>query len=231
MVLGALLLVVILLFVSCGGEDDGKGGGDRTAATQTPTPGAAAGSTPDTEPSYEDEPGPGPSLPDPADLEQPGGGTGLDPSAGANGGQNGTGNDANVTVPTDGSCADSEMSVTPVPAATSIKRGASVVIKLKVKNISTRACTRDLGAGAQELYIDQGARKFWSSDGCSSDRSANAQRLQPGAEMEYSVTWNGRQSNKCASALAAGPNLPPGQFELRARLGTKVSEPVLLTVA
>jgi hypothetical protein len=229
-VLGGVLLVVILMFVACGGEDDDPKRGTGTAASKAPTP-APAGSTPDIEPSFSDaEPGSGPSLPDPQDLQpqQPG----VDPSAGANGaGQNGTGTNSNVTVPTSTDCGDAEVSVTPVPGATSARRGQAIGMKLKIKNISTRACVRDLGAGAQELYLVQGARKYWSSDTCSTDRSTNPQRLQPGAEFEYAVTWNGRQSDKCTGAQPSGQAPPQGQYELRARLGTKISEPVLMTLA
>ena len=231
MVLGALLLAVIVLFVSCGGEDNPNKRGSGPAS-QEPTPSSAA-STPEEEPSFSDAaPNGGPALPNPEDLQSPGNtnpnpNPGVDPSSGAGS----TGNNANVTAPADGSCADQEMSVTPVPASATTKRGNPLVIRLKIKNISARSCTRDLGAGAQELYIDQGARKYWSSDTCSADRSSNAQTLQPGAEFEYTVTWNGRQSSKCASAQAAGPAPPPGQYEVRGRLGTKISEPVALTIA
>jgi hypothetical protein len=223
-----VLLAVILLFVSCGGEDDGGNRGTG-ASSQAPTP-APGSATPDEEPSFSDAQPGGPSLPNPEDLQSQAPqnpGTGADPSAGAGT----TGNNANVTAPADGSCADSELAVTPVPASATAKRGTPVIIRLKIKNVSARVCTRDLGAGAQELYLDQGARKYWSSDTCSADRSANQQRLQPGAEFEYTVTWNGRQSSKCAAALAAGPAPPPGRYELRGRLGTKVSEPVALTIA
>ena len=225
--LGAVLLVALLWFVSCGGEDD-DGNRGTGASSQAPTP-APAKSTPEEEPSFSDaQPGAGPSLPAPEDLQSPHPNpnpNGQPPSAGAN-----TGNNANVTAPADGSCADQEVSVTPVPAATTARRGTPVVIRLKIKNIGTRTCTRDLGAGAQELYLDQGARKYWSSDTCSTDRSSNPQQLRPGAEYEYTVTWNGRQTSKCTAALAAGPAPPPGTYELRGRLGTKVSEPVAMTI-
>ena len=227
-VIGVVLLAVILLFVSCGGEDDGPNRG--TGASQAPTP-APASSTPEEEPSFsEADPNGGPALPDPEDLrsQQPQPNTGTDPSAAPPGT---TGNNANVTAPADGSCADAELAVTPVPASSAAKRGVPVTIRLKIKNTSARTCTRDLGAGAQELYLDQGARKYWSSDTCSADRSANPTRMQPGAEYEFAVTWNGRQSSKCAAALAAGPAPPPGRYELRGRVGTKVSEPVALTIA
>jgi hypothetical protein len=235
-VLGALLLVVIVFFVSCGGEDEGNPRG--TGATTPPATPAPAESAPEEEPSFSDAaPGAGPSLPAPEDIQSqpagPAGPRGVGPSGGADGTGNNpsvTGNNANVTAPADGSCADQEVAVTPVPSAASVKRGAAVTIRLKIRNVSTRTCTRDLGAGAQELYIDQGARKYWSSDTCSTDRSSNPQRMQPGAEFEFTVTWNGRQSSKCEGVLAAGPNPPPGTYEIRGRLGQKISQPVALTI-
>ena len=229
---GVLLLIVIALFVSCGGGDDADPRGSGNGASQAPTPTPDPSASVDPEPSFADaQPGgSGPSLPAPEDLQSPGGGN---PSGGTNGGTNGQpdGSDANVNAPNGAACADQEVTVTPVPGTESAKRGTPVVIKLKIKNVSNRTCTRDLGAGAQELYIDQGARKYWSSDTCSSDRSANQQQLRAGAEFEYAVTWNGRQSSKCTAELSDGPAPPPGTYEVRGRLGTKISEPVALAIA
>jgi hypothetical protein len=231
-VLGALLVVVILLFVSCSGGGDNKNSNRGQATSSQSTVPAPTSSTPDDEPSFSDaEPGGGgPSLPAPGDLTaQPtlGDGTGT---SGAPSGQNPGGTNANVTAPAGTTCADSEMSVTPVPASTTIKRGTPVVIRLKIKNISTRTCSRDVGADPQEIYIDQGARKYWSSDTCSTARNSDVRAFAPGAEREYSVTWNGRQSSKCQGGVAAGPAPIPGQYEVRGRLGTKVSDAVVLTI-
>ena len=88
----------------------------------------------------------------------------------------------------------------------------------------------DVGADPQELYLDQGARKYWSSDTCSTDKSSNVRRLLPGEELTFKVTWNGHQSSACTGGASSGPNPPPGQFELRARLGTLVSNAVPLTI-
>lgn len=233
-VLGALLLVVIMLFVACGGGDDkpgGNGNGKGTAASQAPTPAPAdpdESAEPDAEPSFSDAKPNNPDLPDPDQVQpsSPQPNPGANPSAGTV-----TGTDANVTAPANGQCADQEVTVTPQPASPAVRRGVAVLIRLKIKNISTRECTRDLGAGAQELYLVQGAKKYWSSDTCSADRTANLTRMQPGAEFEYTVTWNGRQTDKCQSALAAGSAPPPGHYELRGRLGTKLSEPVTLSIS
>src|SRR6266542_3459450 len=86
------------------------------------------------------------------------------------------------------------------------------------------------GGGPQEIYIGQGARKYWSSDTCSTVRSSDVRVFAPGAEREYSVTWNGRQSSTCQGGVAAGPAPVPGQYEVRGRLGTKVSDAVILTI-
>ncbi|MFI5932498.1 adhesin [Actinoplanes sp. NPDC051494] len=246
-VLGALLLGVIVLFVSCsGGDDDSKRG--TGASSQAPTP-APASASPEDAPSFVDPP-PGagnPSRPDPEDLQTtapgstpsvgaasagPGGDTGgaegVPASAGA-----GTADGANtaVTQPADGSCGDTEISLTPIPASTTVGRGAPVEIRLKIKNVSARACKRDLGADLQEIYIESGAQKIWSSDTCSTVRGSDVQQLAPNSEREFNVTWNGHQSTKCTAGLAAGTAPAAGQYQVRARLDHKVSNPVTLNVS
>jgi hypothetical protein len=222
-VLGALLLGVIVLFVSCsGGDNKNSTRGQGASGSQLPTP-APASSTPDEQPSFTDAQGGGPSLPEPGDLTSPatGGGTGT-----------GTGQDGNVnvTAPAGGACTDAEVSLTPVPAATTVKRGTPLEIRLKIKNIGTRTCSRDVGALAQELYIDQGAQKVWSSDTCSNANQSDVRTMSPGAERDYAVTWNGNMTTKCQSNLAAGPAPNTGVYQVRYRLGTKVSDPVALTI-
>lgn len=232
--LGALLLAVILLFVSCsGGDDDKSSNGGRGGSSSQSTVSAPASPTPEEEPSFsEAQPGGGaPSLPAPGDLTaQPTLGGGAVPNGTSNS-QNPAGTNANVTAPAGAFCADSEMSVTPVPASTTVKRGVPLVIRLKIKNVSTRTCSRDVGADPQEIYLGQGARKFWSSDTCGTARGSDVRAFAPGAEREYSVTWNGRESSKCQGGVAAGPFPNPGQYDVRGRLGTKISEAVVLTIA
>ena len=222
-VLGALLLGVIVLFVSCsGGNDKDSTRGQGASATQLPTP-APASSTPDEQPSFTDAQGGGPSLPEPGDL--------TSPATGGDGTGTGTGDgNVNVTAPAGGSCTDAEVSTTPVPAATTVKRGTPLEIRLKIKNIGTRTCSRDVGALAQELYIDQGAQKIWSSDTCSDANQSDVKAMSPGAEREYLVTWNGHMTTKCQSNVAAGPAPNAGTYDVRARLGTKISDPVALTI-
>jgi hypothetical protein len=232
-VLGAVLLGIIVLFVSCSGNDDktdqrGKG----ASSSQLPTP-APAKTTASGEPSpsfLDGVPGGnGPSLPALGDLESTGPGDDGDGGAPATTAA-GNGQNTNVTAPADGSCADTEMAVAPSVASTTVKRGAPVEITLTVKNIGTRTCGRDVGAGPQELYLDSGANKYWSSDTCNTDKSSDVRQFAPGATRSYKVTWNGRESSTCSGNAASGPAPPPGQFDLRARLGTMRSQAVVLTI-
>jgi hypothetical protein len=235
-VLGALLLGIIVLFVSCSGGDDKNSNRGKGASSPASTP-ASAKSTPEETPSFSDaNPNAGPSLPAPGDIQsgQPslGGGTadGTGTGSSAGPGQNGDGTNANANAPSGEICADSEMSVTPVPAATTVKRGSPLTIRLKIKNIGSRTCKRDVGADPQELYIDQGARKYWSSDTCGNLHGSDVETFTSGGEREFTVTWNGRQTSKCSGGLAAGPTPIAGNYEVRGRLGVKISDPVTLTI-
>jgi len=235
-VLGALLLGVIVLFVSCSGGDDKNSNRGKSASSPTPITSPSATAVPEDDPSFSD-PGPGagnPSLPDPGDLTASGTGTrpavGNDPGDGTDDGTPGDPTDTNVTAPSAGTCTDAEMSVTPLPAATTIRRGASVAVRLKIKNISARTCTRDVGSGLQELYIGEGAGRIWSSDTCSTAKASDVRSFRPNDEIEYNVPWNGKQANKCTAGQASGTAPPAGQYELRFRLGAKVSAPVILTI-
>jgi len=227
-VLGALLLGVIVLFVSCSGDDKDSTSGKGTPASQLPTP-APASSTPEDEPSFiTGQPNGGPSLPEPGDVTSPAGtGTGTGTGNGTGTGQDGN---VNVTAPTGSTCTDAEMSVTPLPAATTVQRGTPLELRLKIKNIGARTCSRDVGAVAQELYIDQGAQKIWSSDTCGNATSSDVRTMSPGIEREYKITWNGHLSTKCQNGLAIGPLPNPGVYQVRARLATKISDPVALTI-
>jgi hypothetical protein len=227
-VLGALLLGIIVWFVACSPEDDKKPD-TKNASSQFPTPAPekSASASPTPAGVLDSAPPGNQSYPDPDAVQTqqsaPAGDSGLLPT-------NGTGNNANVTVPANGACADSEMLVTPVPVATTLKRGVPLAITLKIKNVGTRTCTRDVGADPQELYLDQGAQKAWSSDTCSTAKGSDVQSFAPGAVREYHITWNGRTSTPCSGNLAAGPAPAAGQYELRGRLDTIISNPVVVTI-
>ncbi|AEV88927.1 adhesin [Actinoplanes sp. SE50] len=240
-VLGALLLGIIVWFVACS-HDDTKPD-TKNAASSYPTP-APASATPKSsvsgKPGDSDNgllasaPAGNPVYPDPVQSQGNNGDSGLLPANGGGqngGGQNGSGQNTNVNQPAGNACADNEIQVTPVPAATSIKRGANLAITLRIRNVGNRTCTRDVGADPQELYVEAGAQKIWSSDKCSGVHGNDVQTFKPGDQREFNITWNGHQSTACNGATATGPAPAAGQYSLRGRLDGLVSQPVVLTLS
>jgi hypothetical protein len=217
-VLGAGLLFLIVLLYSCGGPSDSgdkprAGGSPKPSATPTrgePTPSGSAAS-----------PGTGTASPG---TPEPGGGQQQDVSGGA------VVDVPAVPAPAPGSCTDAEMSLITLANPTRVKQGDIVGLKLKIKNISNRTCNRDVGPDPQELFIKIGAQKIWSSDTCGTGRGSEVRSFPPNQENEYGLEWNGRDSSKCGGGVAAGPLPSPGEYQVFARLGTKLSEPVKLTI-
>jgi hypothetical protein len=206
-VLGALFVVLLVLFTTCRGG--GGSGASKTNATSTPTADSSeAPSTPDPEES--------PATPTQA------------PTTGAPAGPPAT-SAAPGKVPAD-SCTDAEIKVTPVPSLTTAPAGQTITIKLRIKNESDRQCTRDVGPDEQEIYITKGAQVIWSSDRCSTFRGSEPKPFTTNLEMEYQVTWNGKQSTGCQNGAATGSAPSPGEYQVFGRLGTDLSTPVKLTL-
>jgi hypothetical protein len=210
-VLGGLLFVMIIFYASCGGSGGSEAGKKNTSATPAPT---ATGSPAPTAATTSDPP---------VVVEPPDEG-GTDPTADA--GPPGP----PPQPPATGPCTNDEMALTPIPAKTSIQRNTPMDIRLKIANASTRTCSRDVGADLQELRIVRGAETIWSSDHCGAARGSDLRTFTAGGEREYMVTWNGLSSSKCTRGVPAGPVPPAGEYQVLARLGTKLSDPIKLIV-
>ncbi|MDQ7910687.1 hypothetical protein RB614_39945 [Phytohabitans sp. ZYX-F-186] len=198
-----------MLFTTCRGGDGS--GASKTGATSTPT--VDTGGDPAT-PDAEQSPPPPPS-------DDPATGAPIAPPAATTG--------APVAPPADG-CTDAEIKVTPVPSLTNAPAGQTIVIKLRIKNESGRECSRDVGPDEQEIYIKKGAQVIWSSDRCSTYRGSDVKPFPRNLEMEFQVTWNGRQSTGCQNGAATGSAPSPGEYQVFGRLGTDLSTPVKLTL-
>ncbi|HEV7897637.1 MAG TPA: hypothetical protein VGP31_07335 [Planosporangium sp.] len=115
------------------------------------------------------------------------------------------------------------MSVTAVTEAATVGQGAYVKFTLRIKNVSNRSCTRDVGADAQELYLQDARAKVWSSDACDALHGTDVRTFRPGIEAQFWQVWDG----KATSAGCADRKAPPsGRYELIGRLATKLSDPV-----
>ncbi|OKI52800.1 hypothetical protein [Micromonospora sp. CB01531] len=221
-VLGAGLLFLIVLLYSCTGTErnnTGATGADPSAKASGPAPQPTGSVLTPTS---------GSPSPTPGDA---GGGSGD--SGGSDSGQSGGGSNDVPAAPVvdDGTCADSEIRVTPVALPATARQGTVVTLRLKVKNVSNRTCSRDVGADLQELFVKAGAEKVWSSDTCGTGKGSDVQSFTPNFERSYELGWNSRYSTKCANGLADGPYAQPGAYQVFARVGTKLSEPVKLTIS
>ncbi|WBB78888.1 hypothetical protein O7606_22220 [Micromonospora sp. WMMD882] len=233
-VLGAGILFLIVVLYSCTGSRDD------TAAPEQPGPSRSAGDPSPSGSVLTPQSGapPSPVVPDgggPGGAGEPSATGAAPPAAGGPGGAGpggggpGSGGTA-APGSDDGGCADAEISVTPVALPASVSPGAPVDLLLKIKNISDRTCSRDVGADLQELFVKVGAEKIWSSDTCGTAKGSDVQSFTPGFERSYTVTWNGRDASKCASGEASGPAVAPGAYQVFGRLGTKLSAPTKLTI-
>jgi hypothetical protein len=125
-----------------------------------------------------------------------------------------------------GPCTDAEMAITPVPELATARRGAAVKFTLRIRNVSSRTCARDVGADMQELYLQQGGVKVWSSDACDPRHGNDVLTFGAGHDAAYYVIWNGKSTDQgCAN-----PPPPAGTYQLVGRLGTRVSDPVNFTL-
>jgi hypothetical protein len=132
-----------------------------------------------------------------------------------------------------GPCTDSEIALTATASPASVGTGRTVSFTLTIKNISTRTCARDIGAGPQELtLLDATGVTVWSSNDCSNDNSSDIETLTAGKVRSFTLTWNGLRSRSgtnhptCTDATA--PN--PGDYQLIARLDTLKSAPFTLHI-
>ena len=133
----------------------------------------------------------------------------------------------------EGTCTDAELKVTPVPAKTAVTQGTEILIRLLIKNISARTCSRDVGADMQELRIVLGTERVWSSDDCGGPTGTDVRVFPPNHERSYEVVWNGNSSTSCSITIKAdapGPPPSPGDYQLFGRVGTDLSDPVTLKI-
>ncbi|HEX5598683.1 MAG TPA: hypothetical protein VFX61_22090 [Micromonosporaceae bacterium] len=218
-VLGVVLLFVLIVSYSCSGSKKSVANPDATLSPeatvtiQTPT-----SDPPSDKSSNGDSSSDGSSSGDSSDGEPTGT---SDETAGT---------PSTDTAGAAGTCTDEEILVTPVPSRNPVQRGVTIELRLKIKNVSSRTCDRDVGADAQEVYISLGAEKIWSSDTCGTAHGTKVVTLPPAMEHMFTVAWNGKASTSCAKGVATGEVPKAGEYQLFGRLATKYSEPVRLTI-
>ena len=211
-VVGGLLLVILLLTYACSGP------GTSNASTQKSVPPAVA-LTPSSEPSFAPSTMPSAGVNESASASLP-----PSPSGGPSAPVSPSGS-ATDTVAT---CTDAQIKVTPVIASTSsttqrLEVGGTYDLKLKIRNISTVTCRRDVGGVPEELVVTRGSTKIWSSDDCQKAKAAHDIRtFGPGIEIYADVKWDSYNITTSTCKKSKTP-APAGKYELTGRVGTAKS--------
>ncbi len=218
-VLGGLLLVVLLIAYACSGSNTSNASGPQNSPSTNPivtlptsTPGLpsefpsqfpsglssqSTGALPPSTPSSD---GPLPSAnPSPSVVSGP--------------------------IPL---CTDDQIKVTPVisstsPTTSSLIHGGTFDLKLKIRNVSTVTCRRDVGSAPEELSIASADGTIhWSSDDCApaSSKQQDIRTFAPDIEIYADVKWSSYSTNGCTKTATPAP---VGTYTLTGRLGTKTA--------
>jgi hypothetical protein len=210
LVLGVVLLLVIL-FVSMCTAAGGSGKGGNTADDPAHLTGARPSS----------------SLPAPVVGDSPDGTADPGAGGGATALPTGTPVETQQYQPGAPACTDAQISL--VVSVQPLNVG--YYLTMKVRNVSTAACNRDVGSGPQELQVRNSANAVvWSSNYCqSASQSPDPRTFGPNIETTFRIYWSG----KAVKGPTCGPTsaLPAATYMVLAKLGTKVSAPATFTVS
>lgn len=134
----------------------------------------------------------------------------------------------------DGACTDADLKISVAPAKTTMAQGTEIIIRLLIKNISNRTCTRDIGPDPQEVRIVLGTEKLWSSDDCGGPTTgSDVKTFTPNLERSFETLWNGHTSVSCSPTqkrTPTGPTPSAGEYQLIGRVGTDLSEPLTIKI-
>ncbi|MEV6064675.1 hypothetical protein AB0L62_32150 [Nocardia asteroides] len=87
-----------------------------------------------------------------------------------------------------------------------------------ITNISSAACSRDLGPGPQFLvYTLDGQRRLWASNDCNPDGPPEVKTLEAGEQLSYKGTWFGTTSQPNCEGDRL--QVPAGAYMVVAQLG------------
>lgn len=101
--------------------------------------------------------------------------------------------------------------------------GSTPQLLLKITNIGTVPCKRDVGPAANELRIESGDYGLWSSDDCNPSDESDVKTLDRGDTYETQLIWDGRASQ--AGCPPDQPMVEAGEYSVVGRNGTVESVP------
>jgi hypothetical protein len=127
-------------------------------------------------------------------------------------------------------CTDDQITVTvttnPAPAG---MLGGTFTFNIAIASKATDWCSRDLGAGAQEVRVLHDGALLFSSDDCNGSHATDVRAFAAGDAVRYTYTWSSYRATPHACDTSATP-APAGKYQVIARIGTKESLPTEFTI-
>lgn len=126
-------------------------------------------------------------------------------------------------------CPDKAVRVAAAPDVPSYPVGARPLLKLRIVNVGTVPCTRDLDRKLREILVlgADGAR-LWSSNDCYRPEEPDVRVLVPKQALEFSVNWAGRTSKP--GCPVDRQTVPAGTYRVVGKLGPLTGAPAPLTL-
>ncbi len=210
-VLGAVLLVILLTMWACTGGTTGQNTGSGSHSGKSGTGGHRSSSA------------------GPSDGAVGGvGSDGLDPASPRPAAQQGGSSPGPAPTGPVPHCGDPDLSVTTRTSHPRIPAGSYPLLYLTIRNEASHACTRDIGADQQELWIMQGKARIWSSNDCDPNHGTDIRRFDPGTAVVFHLSWDSRTSSEgCHGTRRV---VGPGSYQLVGRLGSKSGKPLTFTL-
>lgn len=125
-------------------------------------------------------------------------------------------------------CSDGAITVVAATAPSSMPVGGELGLTMTVTNTGSVPCTRDVGAGANEMTISSGSTLAWSSDHCNTSTASGPVVLEPGEEWSTALTWSGTTS--AVGCPADQPAAQAGSYTLVVRNASLSSEPAAFQI-
>ena len=127
-----------------------------------------------------------------------------------------------------GPCSDAMISLV-VRTAPTVAPESKPTFQIMVGNVSAVPCVRPLDKNLREIVLQDGqGRRIWASNDCFPETSSEPRTLAPREAVALPVVWGGLTSEPTCTRPRVAPG--PGGYFLIARLGTKASAKVAVTL-
>ncbi|MGB6040580.1 MAG: hypothetical protein WBG39_12090, partial [Gordonia sp. (in: high G+C Gram-positive bacteria)] len=127
-------------------------------------------------------------------------------------------------------CADQSLSVVLYTDKPTYTVGDQPIFTIVTTNGGLAPCSRDIGKAAQNVIVRtlDGARVLWSAQDCAPDKSVNVQPLQPGQQVNDTITWSGTTSSPGCKRKRV--QIAAGAYQATGKLGERESAPITFNV-